>query len=142
MYEGTVNKDMKPDGFGTLVLDTGDIYVGDIKNGVLEGKGRLEDKNGNWYEGEFKNGMKNGKGKEKVLKRISKKVALFNVIKRVIKRNKERRTNGKTAQVLASNCAAIYEGNFKNDKRNGYGKLKNSIHFSSKKLPDKTKINF
>ena len=40
----------------------GDRYVGDLINGIREGKGTMYYNNGNKYEGEWKNGLKEGKG--------------------------------------------------------------------------------
>lgn len=51
-------------GHAIVSNENGDKYIGDIKNGKKEGKGKLEYANGWSYDGEWKNDMKNGKGKE------------------------------------------------------------------------------
>ncbi len=43
-------------------LPDGGRYRGDIINGLLQGKGRIDYPNGSWYVGEFKNGQWNGQG--------------------------------------------------------------------------------
>jgi hypothetical protein len=43
-------------------LPDGGRYRGDIVNGLLQGKGRIDYPNGSWYVGEFKNGQWNGQG--------------------------------------------------------------------------------
>ena len=47
------------DGFGTLVWgETGTKYVGNFKNSLMHGKGKLNYSDGGYYEGEFKKGLK------------------------------------------------------------------------------------
>lgn len=43
-------------------LPDGGRYRGDIVNGVLQGKGRIDYPNKSWYSGEFKNGQWDGQG--------------------------------------------------------------------------------
>ena len=42
-------------------------YIGNIENGIKEGKGKSFYKNGDIYDGEFKNDVKEGKGKLKYM---------------------------------------------------------------------------
>ena len=51
------------DGNGTIKYDNA-IYVGQLKEGFLEGFGKLSYDNGDTYEGEFKNDMRDGFGNE------------------------------------------------------------------------------
>ena len=51
-----------PEGKGTIYWNEGSRYEGDWKNNKKEGKGILYWSSGNRYEGEFKNGAYDGKG--------------------------------------------------------------------------------
>ena len=92
----------------TKIYDNGDKYVGEIKNGVKEGKGIMYYSNGDKYEGEFKNDLKEGKG---ILyrKNGSKYEGDF----------KNDKKDGKG--ILFYNDGDKFEGNYKNDKREGKG---------------------
>lgn len=45
------------------IYSNGDVYVGNMKDGRLEGQGKLFYANGDFYEGEWVNNQKNGKGR-------------------------------------------------------------------------------
>ena len=45
-----------------IELLNGDIYEGELKDGVRTGRGRLERPSGAWYEGDFLNGRIHGNG--------------------------------------------------------------------------------
>ena len=51
-----------PEGKGIEYLNNGDRYEGDFRNGKHEGKGIYYHNNGGRYEGDFRNGKKEGKG--------------------------------------------------------------------------------
>ena len=51
-----------PEGKGVIYWNNGDRYEGDWKNDNKEGKGIYYSNNGDRYEGDFKNGNKEGKG--------------------------------------------------------------------------------
>ncbi len=53
-------------GYGTLILENGDRYIGQFKNGNFNGYGKLDCIIGERYVGEFKNGDFNGEGTLKV----------------------------------------------------------------------------
>jgi hypothetical protein len=49
-------------GKGTYILDNGEKYVGEMKNGTREGKGAYYFNSGEWYTGEWSNNKRNGQG--------------------------------------------------------------------------------
>ena len=53
-----------PEGKGVMYWDNGDRYNGEWKNDKKEGKGIYYNNNGDRYEGDFKNGLFEGKGIE------------------------------------------------------------------------------
>ena len=78
-------KDDFPNGKGTIYYKNGTImYEGDFINGKAEGNGKLIYKDGNYFIGQFKNDIPNGKGviydKKEVL---NMKVILQNIKKKV-----------------------------------------------------------
>ena len=48
--------------FNNFYDDNGEKYIGEMKNGLKEGKGRMYFNNGSRYEGDFKNDKMEGKG--------------------------------------------------------------------------------
>jgi hypothetical protein len=44
------------------VFENGDVYDGDLVNGIRHGKGKTVMKNGNSYEGAYENDKRNGVG--------------------------------------------------------------------------------
>ena len=59
-----INKNIIQDKNNKLCYDNGEYYIGEIKNGIRQGKGILYDQNGNIkYEGEFVNDKFEGNGK-------------------------------------------------------------------------------
>ena len=121
-YEGTLNGQEKPNGVGMLLLDSGEVYKGEFQNGVIHGKGRFEDKSGNWYEGDFVQGKKHGKGEELILERKIDKTELETILFKKERSLRKMETLRNSRAMTISTLAEIhYKGNFKNDKRNGYG---------------------
>ena len=51
-----------PEGKGIMYYNSGNKYEGDFRNGKREGKGIYYYNDGDRYEGDFKNGKKEGKG--------------------------------------------------------------------------------
>lgn len=45
-----------------MPISIGDKYVGEWKNGIMEGQGTLTYANGDKYVGEFKNNVREGQG--------------------------------------------------------------------------------
>ena len=102
-----------PEGKGVMYVDGGDIYKGEFRNGKYEGKGiyyfNENDKTrGNRYEGEFSNGQANGKG--------------------IYYKSNDDRYEGDWKKDLKEgkgvyyyNNGDIYEGDFKNNKMEGKG---------------------
>ncbi len=78
----------------------GDRYSGDIKNGMMNGTGKLTLANGDTYEGQFKNNKFDGQGRYT----FSRSLHPFDY--------------------------GVYSGNFKDGKRNGKGTLKFSKSMS------------
>ena len=60
-FEGSLDKEGKYDGIGTLKTKDG-IFKGEFKNGLKEGKGEFIYLNGCRYEGGYKRSTKYGKG--------------------------------------------------------------------------------
>lgn len=61
-YVGQLKYDV-PWGKGTQTFSNGNKYTGQFKNGQMEGKGKFTWANGEWYVGDFEDGAPNGKGK-------------------------------------------------------------------------------
>lgn len=47
---------------GEVQFSNGDVYRGDLSQGVCQGLGEIWYKNGDYYEGAFENGKRHGKG--------------------------------------------------------------------------------
>lgn len=61
-YEGEFDDGVKH-GFGEFCFKTGLRYIGEYKQGIREGNGKIINKNQTVaYDGEFKNNMPHGKG--------------------------------------------------------------------------------
>jgi hypothetical protein len=55
-------KDGKIEGQGAILLASGDSYIGDWKDGEADGNGTYKKNDGSSFKGKFKNGMRQGKG--------------------------------------------------------------------------------
>ena len=64
-YDGPVNAENKPHGFGSS-KSAGGTYVGEFQNGRPHGRGTFTAKDGSVYEGEMESGKKQGEGKLKL----------------------------------------------------------------------------
>ena len=62
VYVGLFDELNNPSETGVKYFFEGGYYEGDIKNGELEGNGKIEYSNGETYTGEFKNSKRDGKG--------------------------------------------------------------------------------
>lgn len=62
-YEGTRNEQGLKEGYGKLIVSSGDEYQGDFKNDLFHGFGILMYCDADIYMGEFKEGDRNGFGK-------------------------------------------------------------------------------
>lgn len=60
-YDGTMSKGMR-NGFGSLIMDNGDIYKGNWKNDTRYGAGLCQFANGTIYKGDWKDDMPHGIG--------------------------------------------------------------------------------
>ena len=108
IYKGSWNfETYKKEGFGILIDDNGNKYIGYWKNDYMNGKGRLFNKDGDYFEGNFLNGdFTNGK---LILKNGYIYEGDFLNGKK----------NGKGKEILKNEFS--FEGNFSNGKRNGEG---------------------
>ncbi len=61
VYEGDLRYGMR-EGRGTLRYGDGEVYEGQFRNNFPEGKGKLTKKNGDIYEGDWRRGKEHGKG--------------------------------------------------------------------------------
>ena len=59
----SMDKDCVPDGFGKMLFNSGDVYVGGFRGGLMHGRGRWEAATGEQYIGEFVNGKREGEGR-------------------------------------------------------------------------------
>ena len=55
--------DEKGNGVGKQIHPNGDVYEGEFKRFLYDGKGKYTHSNGDVFEGEFKKGLRDGKGK-------------------------------------------------------------------------------
>jgi hypothetical protein len=119
IYEGTFNNKGEFDGFGIFKFNTGEIYEGEYKNGIRNGKGKYTFLNGDIYDGDYKDGLRDGNGD-------------------YIYKNGNKFT-GKWVKGIANGYGEMYwingdyfKGNWENDKRNGegtfYQKAKDKIY--------------
>ena len=108
-YIGEVNINNELNGKGILINELGCKYDGSFEKNKFTGIGKYIDEEGNYYEGYFKDKKLEGKGIKKTLNGITFNCEFSNGIK-----------EGKGREETSEN---IYEGEYKNDKKNGKGKL-------------------
>ena len=108
IYKGSWNiNNYKKEGFGILIDEEGNKYIGYFQDDLMNGKGRLFNKEGDYFEGNFEKGdFKEGK---LILKSGYKLEGVFI----------NGKINGKGKESLDN--IFNYEGNFENGKRNGEG---------------------
>lgn len=103
-------KNQKRSGLGFLVEKDGSKYIGNFKDGLKDGKGRLIWPNGDYYEGGFKNNEIHGKGK------------IFATDGSVVSgKFKMGDLDGDGMQSWKN--GSNYTGSFKKLQKNGYGEL-------------------
>ena len=112
IYEGEWKNDLR-EGRGVLKFSNGDFYEGEWKNDLREGRGVLKFSNGDNYEGEWKNNFREGKG---VLK-------FSNGDKYDGEWKKDLREG---SGMLRFSNGDLYDGEWKNDLREGSGMFRNS----------------
>jgi len=134
IYSGYYKNDLK-EGNGIMKNKNGEIYEGKLnKNGEIEGKGKMKYNNGYYYEGKWINDNRNDKGilykneeDYKIIINYKEINYLFNCkdhfyigeFKNKMKKGKGIMNNYN--EIL--NYKIIYEGEFKKDKREGFGIL-------------------
>ncbi len=101
------------DGKGIKVFSNGDRYDGEFKKGTFEGEGVFQSSKGYKYSGKFKDGKKNGYGVW-ISERIENSIA-----------NSSENSNQKVSvnHHLSTTRSIYYEGEWKNNRRDGKGKL-------------------
>lgn len=62
VYNGFVDEDDIPQGYGIMYFSTGSVYYGDFVDGLPDGTGRYEWESGCTYIGEMKEGAMHGRG--------------------------------------------------------------------------------
>ena len=117
-FQGTWQFGM-PDGFGEYTFDDGDRYVGDIKAGIFQGRGKLITYTGNVFIGEFTGGELTGK--------VTIKYADGANYSGDFVRGQPNGTG-----VLISGAGTIYKGSFLNGKKHGSGYIEYSTGGSYK----------
>ncbi len=108
-YVGEVDINNNLNGRGILTLSDGTKYNGNFVNNSFTGKGFLIDNEGEFKKGNFEDGLLEGKGIQKLLNGCSFEGNFVRGIK-----------NGFGKE---ESDEFIYEGEYKNDKKNGKGKL-------------------
>ena len=114
--------------FGRIFLSNGNIYEGEIKNSVPDGKGKITFSNGDIYKGDFKFGEMNGKG-----------VFTFNDKAEYNGNIENGLFNGKGR--LKWENGTEYEGNFANSTLSGSGIISNVQGEKYKGMFDKNEFN-
>ena len=108
LYEGDIKNGLR-DGNGKLTRSaTGDVYVGQFKDDEISGKGTFTYSNGDVYEGELLNSQKHGQGKFTYANGNVYEGQFANDVR-----------SGKGRFTWAS--GTHYEGDFAEDLKNGYG---------------------
>ena len=133
IYEGDVNINNEKHGFGRLTTTKG-VFLGEWRNDQFTGWGRETRRNGKVFEGKYINGYIEGKGILKNNKGYSY-IGDFSNSKRhgigVLDTNKihyegefkNDKLNGK-GKIIFKNEGHYYEGDFENNEINGYGTFK------------------
>lgn len=113
-----------------IKYDNGDVYEGEMLNGMKNGQGKMIYANGNIYEGEWQDDFQNGRGKmtyangnvyegewknfiDTQFKSFINGITFEREIREIFPHG-----NGKMTYADGN----IYEGEWKNGKKNGYGK--------------------
>ncbi len=53
MYEGSLNSENKPDGYGQLIQADGSVIIANFASGKAKGEGRYIFKDGSYFHGNF-----------------------------------------------------------------------------------------
>jgi small GTP-binding protein len=116
-YQGKIINGKK-NGFGKMNYGNGDIYEGNWKDDLRDGEGTLINNNGDKYYGIWKNDV------------LNEKIEIEYINGDIYKGNlKEGKKNG-NGMYIYKLLNIVYECNFENDNKNGYGK----ITFFNKKI--------
>jgi hypothetical protein len=132
VYKGEWKKRRK-NGKGTMNFASGDIYVGNWKNGYINGKGTMTYPDGGVYKGEWKQNRKHGKGTQNYIG-IGTYVGNFNyyllqtkgIMKYVngdIYKGDWRYEDKHGKGVMTYANGKVYIGEWKHGERHGKGKI-------------------
>ena len=117
----------------TLFLDDGSLYVGQVRDSLLNGRGMCIFPDGTVYDGEWKDGLWNGQGvvvypdgdiyKGEFINHIKegKGTYIYNSGARYDGEWKADKFNGEGKLVFED--GGVYEGAWKDDMKHGYGRL-------------------
>lgn len=100
------------DGKGIKLFSNGNRYEGNFKNGKFDGEGSLESPKGYKYSGQFKEGNKNGFG-----------IWNSGLIGNKLTKEENNFLPAKETKDELGQKSIYYEGEWKNNKREGNGKL-------------------
>ncbi|KAK5577815.1 hypothetical protein RB653_002763 [Dictyostelium firmibasis] len=133
IFEGQVNTEGIPNGFGELELKNGDFYLGYFENGKKHGKGRLISVSGCQYDGDWKDDMHDGYGR---FDENDKQISYQGEWKENERHGKGVLTDPKSeikgiwehdqlifGHEVKKNVQLEYFGEFKNDQWHGNGKV-------------------
>jgi hypothetical protein len=107
------------------ILDQFMYYDGNWKNDKINGRGKMIYYNGNIYEGNWENDKKSGQGKMTYCNNSVDYNGIDNdkKIDKLEKYLENQLDNLNNNSIEIDKKCDIYEGNWKNDKKNGYGKM-------------------
>ena len=108
-YVGEVDINNNLNGKGTLTLSDGTRFNGTFEKNKFNGIGKIINNEGTLFEGYFKDGKLDGRATEKML---NGSIYIGDFIKGIKDGKGKEETNEQ-----------LYEGDFKNDKKEGYGKV-------------------
>ncbi len=108
-YVGEVDINNDLNGRGILTLENGTKYNGNFIKNEFTGKGNLINKEGEYFKGNFEKGLLNGNGIQKLLNGCTFEGNFINGIKSGFGKEES--------------DEFTYEGEYKNDQKNGNGKI-------------------
>lgn len=116
-------------GSSVVYYENGDKYIGKMKDGKRDGKGKMFLSNGDYYEGDFKEDLYNGLGTLKTGYRPADDLFEARFINEYVGGFKYGLYNGKGTLKFNRNGYRyfIYTGSFKDGFKDGYGEIRHSM---------------